>query len=291
MRFFRGYRLLCNTIYFLFVSLWRKDIVVNAFIEQRRGKIIHTNFGDDLNYYLIKELFGKRIITVNNLLFKKLGLHINNYSCIGSIVDIFGDNKTIIWGAGAIAGNVKLTSKPYKVLCVRGPLTRDYLLKQGVDCPECYGDPALLLPLIYSPKVSKKYKVGIIPHYVDLDNALIYNWIKEYKAVKLIDIVHYKHWHDIIDEINSCEFIISSSLHGLIVSDAYNIPNVWVEFSNKVCGAGFKFRDYYASVGKNNVLPIVVNKNLTLEQLMKYKVDWSPIKLDITGLMKSCPFH
>lgn len=290
-KIFRCYILLCNTFYYLCVSLWRKDIVINALIDQRCGKIIHTNFGDDLNYYLIKELFGKKIITANNLLLKNLGCQITNYSCIGSIVDLLGDNKTIIWGAGAISGNKKLDKKPYKVLCVRGPLTRDYLLRQGIDCPECYGDPALLLPQIYSPKINKKYKVGIIPHYVDLNNALIRDWVKEDKAVKLIDIVHYKHWHDIIDEINSCEFIISSSLHGLIVSDAYNIPNVWVEFSNKVYGAGFKFHDYYASIGKYNILPIIVNKDCNLEQLMKYKADWYPIEFDITGLMKSCPFH
>ena len=223
---------------------------------------------------------------------KKLGFKMTNFSCIGSIIDLLGDDKTIIWGAGAILGNRPLRKKPLKVLCVRGPLTRDYLMKQGIECPECYGDPALLLPKLYDPIVKKIYKVGIVAHYVDLDNIVIRDWIKSGNGtVKLIDLVHYKHWHDVIDEINSCEFIISSSLHGVIVSDAYNIPNVWVEFSDKVYGAGFKFRDYYASIGKKNVSSVIIYNKDDWEKLMEYKDSWSPIRFDITGLVESCPFN
>lgn len=291
-RLSRFWVLFYNTVYYLCVSIWRKDIVVNALIDQRCSKLIHTNFGDDLNYYLIQELFGRRIITVNNLLLKNLGFKMTNFSCIGSIVDLLGDDKTVIWGAGAILGNRPLRNKPLKVLCVRGPLTRNYLLEQGVDCPECYGDPALLLPKLYVPNVKKIYRVGIVAHYVDLDNNIIHDWIKSGKGtVKLIDVVHYKHWHDIVDEINSCEYIISSSLHGLIVADAYNIPNVWVEFSNKVYGSGFKFRDYYASIGKKNVSPVIVNNEDELEKLITYKESWSQIRFDMTGLVESCPFN
>ena len=97
-----------------------------------------------------------------------------NYGCIGSLIDMgLFNSHTIIWGAGTIAGTAKLHYKPLKVCAVRGKLTRKYLLEQGIDCPEIYGDPALLLPKIYQPKVEKQYKLGIIPHYVDQENPLL----------------------------------------------------------------------------------------------------------------------
>lgn len=284
---------LYNTLYYLCISYWRKDIVVNSFLKQIGGKPIkHSNFGDDLNYYLIRELSGKNVICYNNLLFRYCGLKISNLSCIGSIVDMLSDSKTIIWGAGAIECiPLSPKNKPFKVLAVRGPLTREYLIKYGVDCPETYGDPALLLPYIYKPKSNhKRYEIGIIPHYVDLDSEVIKEIVKERNdAIKVINFVEYMDWHDIIDEICCCKFIISSSLHGLIVSDAYNIPNVWVKFSSKIWGNDFKYHDYYASVHKETS-PQIIKKRSDMDRLFEFKDKWKPINIDLTGLMETCPF-
>lgn len=62
----------------------------------------------------------------------------------------------------------------------------------------------------------------------------------------------YSDWKEIV----LCNLIISSSLHGLIVSDVYNIPNVWVEFAGAIGGDHFKYLDYFQFVGRMAEFPL-----------------------------------
>lgn len=280
---------LVNTLRYLCVMDKSSRLVVNAWMDLYGKEPVHRNLGDELNYYLIRELTGKRIFNYFNMRFLK----IRNYCCIGSIVDSC-NKRSYIWGTGAMSQELTVSGVPLKVCAVRGPLTRECLLAHGIECPEVYGDPALLLPLIYKPQATKRYKVGIIPHICDFDNPLVGNLARQKKGEELIIIKmgDYADWHDVIDEINECEFIVSSSLHGLILSDAYNIPNVWVEFSDKVLGNGFKFRDYFASVGKDSkAVPIRITAQTKLAELLSYKDRWHPIEIDLGKLIDACPFE
>ena len=269
-------------------------IVINAWIRLHKTKVINGNWGDALNYFFLKEIVGGSIVNYSDLLHRYLHLGITNIMCIGSIGDWSRITKnSIIWGSGAMyGGDIPLKEKPMKVCAVRGPLTREYLLSKGVDCPEIYGDPALLLPRIYRPVVPlKKYKIGVIPHYSDLQNKYVLEFLeRENGNIKLIDLRHYSDWHEVIDMINECEFIISSSLHGLIVADAYNVPNVWVEFSDNVEGDGFKFRDYFASVKREAYIPLRIENYMQIDELMVYKDVWKPIQFDVGKLIAACPF-
>ncbi|MBR5863334.1 MAG: polysaccharide pyruvyl transferase family protein, partial [Alistipes sp.] len=183
----------------------------------------HKNWGDDLNIHLLRLITGKYIYVANRSLLHRI-FYVKNYSCIGSILGTFEDEKTEIWGAGFISENAMLRQKPFKIHSVRGKLTRAKLLEQGVDCPENYGDPALLVSKFYKAKPIGKYKIGIIPHYVDLSNEVIKRIMSE-NDVLLIDVAHYDKWTDVCDMVVSCDYIVSSSLHGLILSDSYCIPN------------------------------------------------------------------
>ena len=276
----------------LFISLFYRDkVILNAYMNIWCGKIYHNNWGDDLNYYFIQNITNKKIIVYSNSKVSNLSGKIN-YLCIGSTISWLTNSKTVIWGGGIISDEIKiLTNYPYKVLAVRGPLTRKYLLDRDIECPEVYGDPALLLPYFYKPKVNKKYKVGIIPHIADKENIYVHNFISNYgNDVKLIDIVNYINWYDVINEICECEFIISSSLHGIIVSDAYNIPNLWIELSNKIIGNRFKYKDYYMSVNKSVITPYIIDKEIDMSIILALKNTWYPPIIDLDGLIKSCPF-
>lgn len=59
--------------------------------------------------------------------------------------------------------------------------------------------------------------------------------------------------------------ILSSSLHGLVVSDAFGIPNQWLEFSDNVVGAGFKFRDYADGIGRTAMTPVKISERKDID--------------------------
>jgi pyruvyltransferase len=169
----------------------------------------------------------------------------------GSILGVLSQNAShdIICGSGFIKEDMPV-QKPNQILSVRGPLTRKKYLDAGIDCPERYGDLGLLLryiipkPLTYS----KKYKVGFIPHYID--KALPAVQQAKDKGWKIIDILQASTPAKFVEEIHECEIILSSSLHGIILADSYDIPAYHIILSNNVIGGEFKFRDYYGSVGR-----------------------------------------
>ena len=200
------------------------------------------NFGDTINQELVKLISGVTPTIVNNSF--KNPKNETIYMCIGSVLG-WADKNTIVWGSGFISNSQFITSipKPKKIHAVRGVLTREILLKKGIDCPEVYGDPVLLMPRFYNPKLEKKYELSIIPHHID--KILIPKLKKQFPKAYFIDIQ--QDVYKFIDEVIQSKYVISSALHGLIAADTYGVPNEWQEFSNKVLGKGFKFYDYETS--------------------------------------------
>ena len=109
------------------------------------------NLGDYLNTVVIRWFLEKSHLKSG----KK-----NVVFCIGSVLDICRFNA-IIWGSGFLKENSfnKLKGKKIEldIRLVRGPLSRNKLLDLGFICPEKYGDPAIIMPLIYTPPINKFY--------------------------------------------------------------------------------------------------------------------------------------
>jgi hypothetical protein len=249
------------------------------------------NFGDLLSKFIVENISNKkvRLIDPSRRWFRKIFRH---YFAIGSILCRANENS-IVWGSGIIKKNENI--KKAKFVAIRGPKTRKRLLELGYIVPKIYGDPGLLVNLFYKPtNVVKKYTIGIIPHYVD------YNEIKDnYKNNKDVLVINLmcNSVEKIIDKMLSCEKIISTSLHGVIVSHSYKIPALWLKYGEKLAGDDIKFYDYYESVGINWPLTKYFHyKSLdALEEIfIENKAIERPslIKLQNVqkGLINSCPF-
>lgn len=174
---------------------------------------------------------------------------------IGSLVDTSYQDATI-WGSGVLNGAKKWWWKNFRKLdvrCVRGPETRKVLIANGYACPEVFGDPAILMPLIYPANASipKEYEYRVVQHYsygAHVENAL---------SPITMD------WKGFIDEILKSKLIISSSLHGIILAETYGIPAVLLNDHNMNL---FKYKDYYHSTGRTS-FPIAASVEEALSMI------------------------
>lgn len=194
-----------------------------------------SNFGDALSEVLVERIIGRKVQVVTdpfNCPKKLLGM--------GSIMN-YAQDDDVIWGTGV---NGKASPHSYcfttlDVRAVRGPLTRNFLLARGIECPEVYGDPTLLIPL-YFPEFQKPdvpaYEYIIIPHFSD-----------EYLFASLPNMVSAKEpWYIVIQKILNSKFVISSALSGVIVAEAFGIPARLLQIQNKLNTEDlFKYTDYY----------------------------------------------
>lgn len=270
----------------------KKTIILKGFFILKSGKLANFNWGDDLNYYFFNMITGKKVVLLpDTKLAEKIPFE--NFLCIGSTIMSFDMRNTIVWGAGLLNDKMgfKVKSRPKQILAVRGPLTRKWLLEQGIDCPEVYGDPALLLPKFFKPQVTAHYKIGIIPHYIDIDNRVV-NRISKWENTKIIKTSGFNDWKEFINLINSCDFVISSSLHGVIVAEAYGIPVIWSKFegTNYIPGWDFKFHDFFESIDKPFTEPVEINEKMSFEEIQIVANKWHKAKINLDGLLNSCPF-
>lgn len=228
------------------------------------------NLGDYLSRVVVDFLLNQKNISLQTEVNKKKHLY-----AIGSII-LMGYQNCTIWGTGLPYAPSFLRGlfhrEPFRKLdirAVRGPYTRKCLLSMGHDCPSVYGDPAVLLPLIYRPNVTQKTnEYIIIPHFSTEER--IRNEVDDDKIVSM-NTTNYK---NVIDRICSAERVISSSLHGIILAESYGTPAVF--FEDRPVRFDFKYEDWYASTDRklkkySSIASAISSDNIELPDLEKMR--------------------
>lgn len=235
-----------------------------------------TNLGDELSPVICKWMLKKAAIPYD----KKIR-STRHLMAVGSILGGNGFFDATVWGSGIKSFDqiAALSKRRYfqklNIRAVRGPLTRAALQACGYKCPEIYGDPAVLMPLIYNPEVKKEHAVGVVLHFGESAELP--------QNVKNIN-VRTDDYERFINELLSCEKIISSSLHGIILAEAYGIPAVFL-------GEGrdfeiFKYYDWYYSTGRKNV-----NVACSIDEALQMKpMELPNLSLMQEALIKNFPY-
>jgi pyruvyltransferase len=187
------------------------------------------NFGDDLNPYLFSKLANRGVQLCRNSNKKRfLGM--------GSIL-ARTDARCKVLGSGLLDPKSPPTAAPISVVSLRGQSSAD---ATGWK-PAMLGDPAVLCETMFPQSRQTIHPFGFVPHHSEVEaarRATPRNWL-------LIDPC--MHPLRLIKALCTCERILSRSLHGLILADAYRVPNSWLAPTDEMHGGKFKFGDYYTT--------------------------------------------
>lgn len=237
------------------------------------------NFGDHLSRILVERIVNgsMRCYTKKNKDQEKKLL------AVGSIL-YFANDGDVVWGSGV---NGKTFDKKYygfkklDVRAVRGPITRQFLMENfNIDVPEVYGDPALLFPYFF-PEFKRKKKPSleylIVPHYTDAQ----YFPKSEYKNV----IYTMEPWDKIIDKILDTKFVVSSSLHAIVIAEAFGIPARVLRITDSPHNNILKYQDYYLGTNRPSF-----QYATSVEQALKMGGE-PPIRCDLKKLYEAFPFE
>lgn len=150
----------------------------------------------------------------------------------------------MVWGSGYMKSVSPETAQKLQFLAVRGPLTASYLDLDKI----ALGDPGIFANELVGNDIPKTHKVGVIPH---LSHRA---YLSDGRLAGIDGVIRIDpktaDYMSVIERIASCEYILSSSLHGLIIADALSIPNTWIDPFGINRMAKMKYYDYALSVGR-----------------------------------------
>jgi len=214
----------------------------------RRQEAPDGNFGDEITIDLLRRLFSIEA--------EPVAMPEAELIATGSILDAYDRQRwrrrlfaygrrhrwasdLHVWGAGAMhwRSSVKWPQRLH-YHAVRGELTAARAGLNGV----VLGDPGILVSRLMT-RPADRVAVALVPHWSEWEHAraldLPKSWILVHPEQPAMDAVA---------AIASAELVVSSSLHGLITADAFDIPAIWAAPNERIHWAHeFKFKDHASS--------------------------------------------
>lgn len=228
------------------------------------------NFGDHLSHIVSAAVAAERGFTFEDEVPAPRRL-----LAIGSILH-FAQDGDVVWGSG-INGKISmdgLRARKLDIRAVRGPRTAAVLKDLGFDVPRVYGDPALLVPRYFGDRfpLRPRRDFVFIPNLHDLARVEPADWL----------ISPLRGWNYCVEAITTAKLVLASSLHGIILAEAFGVPARFVRLSETE--SQFKYDDYAQGTGRAELRPAhSIEEGLDLG-------GHEPASFDEDGLVGAFPF-
>ena len=236
------------------------------------------NFGDAVNPYILHGL-GFECVGPNTV----DDLVLNPGRCLLSIGSLLSNDMMRdlnmpldVWGAGWRGKDSSFFDcSNIRFHAVRGPLTAEGF---GLPLNHPMGDPALLMPLLFSRIVEPNKQSILIPHSYRVSSLLAMKCASAagcnktvsplvYARLSLASLksINFKgaladawNWRDysragihgvweLVDIISGASFVLTGALHGAILAQAYGVP--WAAYNDGYVDVPPKWADWGAYLG------------------------------------------
>ena len=148
-------------------------------------------------------------------------------------------------------------------------------------------------PRVGVPGPARRLRVGIVPHYVDVNEPILAELLRRFPSARLVPVSAPP--RKFLQQLADCDLVLSSAMHGLIAADSLGIPNAWMRLSDRLTGGEWKFRDYYSVFG---IEPAALKPEqlcrLTEDDLSRiaasHPISAEAVQTIVEGLLAACPF-
>jgi pyruvyltransferase len=186
----------------------------------------------------------------------------------------------VVWGSGMMGPiDPPLDLEKVHVAALRGPLTQ--CLTGAAGCQ--LGDPGLLITDVVPPPPRDRSRIGIVLHHSETPDPAVVDRLRAAGRFDFIDVTDEDHL-GVVARIGACGHVISSSLHGLIVADAFGVPNSWMVNGRIHKFSTFKFYDYALSVKRILNDPVALGDVLDTAARGVYSTDTPDYMANVIAL-------
>lgn len=209
------------------------------------------NFGDALSAHVVAHVSGRAVVWVPP---RKAELF-----ALGSLMHVLarllaegpvGRTRPVLWGTGVLNPFFRRDFLDHlDIRLLRGPISAAICKLRHT----AYGDPGLLAPDALGLAADPADRVIVLPHHSQMDDPAIAAMVARDPRLVLVDVRGDP--VDVCRQIACAAHVVSASLHGLIVADAFGVASTWMDPGAQGL---MKYHDYAASVGRHMLAPVAI---------------------------------